>query len=246
MHRSIFLSTLVYALLLAGLITLRGEIIALALPFMLYLFFGFWSAPEALDLHIDRRLSIDRTTPNLDVIVTLTVTNRGADIEELSLDEKISLYLTVRLGSCRHLIRLPKSSSHTFSYTVTGPRGSYPFETIHATATEAFGLTRREQVVKSNERLFIFPEFRRLKHVSIRPRRTRVYAGSIPARVGGSGIEFFGVRDYQPGDSPRMINWRISAHHPENLYSNEYQQERVADVGVVLDARTRTNLFHRD
>lgn len=246
MRRSIFLSTLVYALLLAGLITLRGEIIALALPFMLYLFFGFWSAPEALDLHIDRRLSIDRTTPNSDVIVTLTVTNRGADIEELSLDEKISLYLTVRLGSCRHLIRLPKGSSHTFSYTVTGPRGSYPFETIHATVTEAFGLTRREQVVKSNERLFIFPEFRRLKHVSIRPRRTRVYAGSIPARVGGSGIEFFGVRDYQPGDSPRMINWRISAHHPENLYSNEYQQERVADVGIVLDARVRANLFHAD
>ena len=73
-------------------------------------------------------------------IVTLTVTNHGADIEELSLDEKISPNLTVRLGSTRHLIRLPKGSSHTFSYTVAGPRGSYPFETIHATATEAIWL----------------------------------------------------------------------------------------------------------
>jgi uncharacterized protein (DUF58 family) len=245
-YRSIFLSTLVYGLLLAGLITLRGEIIALAIPFVLYLLYSFWNGPEALDLHIERKLSRDRITPDSESIMTLTVTNRGADIEELSLDEKISLDLIIRLGSTRHLIRLPSGSSHTFSYTVAGPRGSYPFDTIHATATEAFGLIRREQILKSDERLFIFPEFRRLKHVSIRPRRTRVYAGTIPARVGGSGIEFFGVREYQFGDSPRTINWRVSARHDENLYSNEYQQERVADVGIVLDARTRTNLFHVD
>ena len=246
MQRSILLSTLVYGLLLAGLISLRGELIALAIPFVVYLLYGFWSGPETLDLHIERKLSLDRITPDSESIVTLTVTNHGADIEELSLDEKISPQLTVRLGSTRHLIRLPKGSSHTFSYTVAGPRGSYSFGSIHATATETLGLLRREQITKSDERLFIFPEFRRLKHVSIRPRRTRVYAGTIPARVGGSGIEFFGVREYQFGDSPRTINWQVSARHDENLYSNEYQQERVADVGIVLDARTRANLFHVD
>jgi uncharacterized protein (DUF58 family) len=232
--------------LLAGLISLRGELVALAIPFALYLLYGFWSAPETLDLHIERKFSLDRIIPDSESIATLTVTNHGADIELLSLDDKISPYLTVHRGSTRHLFRLPKGSSHTFSYTVAGPRGSYPFEAIHATATDSFGLIRREQTIHSNERLFIFPEFRRLKHVSIRPRRTRVYAGSIPARVGGTGTEFFGVREYQFGDSPRMINWRVSARHDENLYSNEYQQERVADVGIVLDARVRANLFHVD
>jgi len=105
-------------------------------------------------------------------------------------------------------------------------------------------LIRREQSIRSSEKLFIFPEVRRLKHVSIRPRKTRVYAGAIPGRVGGAGTEFFGVREYQFGDSPRTINWRVSARHTEKLYSNEYQQERVADVGIVLDARASTNLFH--
>ena len=247
LNRSILLSTLVYGLLLAGLITLRGELIALAIPFVFYLLYGFWNGPEALDLSIERKLSADRITPDSEAIVTLTVTNHGADIEELSLEETISPSLEVHLGSTRHLLRLKKGSSQTFSYTVAGPRGSYAFESTHANATEATGLIRREQIVEFNERLFIFPEFRRLKHVSIRPRRTRVYAGSIPARVGGLGIEFFGVREYQFGDSPRTINWRVSArNNDENLYSNEYQQERVADVGIVLDARTRANLFHRD
>jgi uncharacterized protein (DUF58 family) len=162
MRRSIFLSTLVYALLLAGLITLRGELIALALPFMLYMFFGFWNAPEALDLHIDRRLSVDRTTPNSDVIVTLTVTNHGADIEELLLDEKLSPRLTFRIGSPRHLLRLTKGSSHTFAYTVVGPRGTYAFHSVDATATESLGLIYRERSVVTSEKLFIFPEVKRL------------------------------------------------------------------------------------
>ncbi|MBC7875817.1 MAG: DUF58 domain-containing protein [Anaerolineales bacterium] len=246
MYRSIFLSTLVYALLLAGLITLRGELIALAIPFMLYLFFGFWSAPEKLDLLIERTLSIDRVTPNTDVVVTLTVTNHGADIEELLLDEKISPRLMFRIGSPRHLIRLTKGSSRTFSYTIAGPRGTYVFDSVNVTATESLGLIRREQSFATNKKLFIFPEVKRLKYVAIHPRRTRVYAGTIPARVGGTGTEFFGVREYQVGDSPRMINWQVSARHAENLYSNEYQQERVADVGIVLDARVRANLFHED
>ncbi len=244
MVRSIFLSALVYSLLLAGLISLRGEMIALAIPFVLYLLYGFWKAPESLDLHIERKLSADRITPDSDVTVTVTVTNRGSNIEELYLNERISPPIRVRVGSTRHLLRLPKGASHTYTYTVADGRGVYSFESIHAQGTEFFGLIRREQVIHSKEQLSIFPEFRRLKHVSIRPRRTRVYAGTIPARAGGSGTEFFGVREYQTGDSPRTINWRVSARHEETLYSNEYQQERVADVGIVVDARIQANYVH--
>jgi uncharacterized protein (DUF58 family) len=91
--------------------------------------------------------------------------------------------------------------------------------------------------------LFIFPPLTRLKYVTIRTRRTRVYSGTIPARVGGPGVEFFGLREYQPGDPPRWINWRASARHSETLYANEFQQERVADVGIVLDGREKTNMF---
>jgi uncharacterized protein (DUF58 family) len=93
--------------------------------------------------------------------------------------------------------------------------------------------------------LFILPPVTRVRHIAIRPRRTRVYAGVIPARAGGAGTEFFGVREYQPGDSPHSINWRASARHTDALYANEYQQERVADVGIVLDGRLRTNEFGR-
>jgi uncharacterized protein (DUF58 family) len=178
------------------------------------------------------------------VAVTLQIQNLGGDIDELYLEDKLSPNLSIRLGTNRHLLRLPKNSYHTLTYSITGPRGAYKFESVFVDIRDSFGLTQRQQIIPTSGQLLVFPTIQRLKSVLIRPRKTRVYAGSIPAQVGGTGTEFFGVREYQMGDSPRAINWHVVARHQENLYSNEFQQERVADVGIVLDAREHANLFH--
>lgn len=225
---------------------MRGEIVALAIPFAVYLLYGFWNIPEALNLSIKRNLSADRADFHKNIVVTITITNHGEDIEELSLHDHLPRHLYLNSGTSNHLLKLKKDQSHIFSYTVAGTRGSHVFETLNATGTDLQGLIVREQLIKSKNTLLVFPEVKRLKHIPIRPRKTRGFAGVIPGRVGGMGTEFFGVREYRFGDSPRMVNWRASARHAENLYSNEYQHERAADVGIVLDARLRTNFFHAD
>ncbi len=241
MSRTFFLIIIIYGLLLAGLATLHGEFVGLALPFVVYLLVGFWRAPEKLDLKVHRTLSSERSAPGEDILVTVEVTNQGADIEELLLEDGCSRELTIRDGSPRHLLSLKKGQSFTFSYTVNGPRGGYPFEGVNVRALDHFGVRPKGQQVKVRNELFVFPPLARLKYVTIRTRRTRVYSGTIPARLGGPGVEFFGLREYQPGDPPRWINWRASARHKETLYANEFQQERVADVGIVLDGREKTN-----
>jgi uncharacterized protein (DUF58 family) len=64
----------------------------------------------------------------------------------------------------------------------------------------------------------------------------------VPARLGGSGTDFYGVREYQPGDPRRWINWRASARHNTGLFTNQFEQERIADVGLILDARVRSDV----
>ena len=225
--------------------TVRGEMIALLLPLVVYLLAGFLSMTDEAKLEATRHLSAERVSPNADVIVTVTVTNHGSHLEEVILEDVLPADLKIRVDLNRHLVRLPKGDSYTFSYTVYGPRGGYGFETVNAQIKNPLGVTSREVQIEAKGQLFIFPPLTRLRHVTIRPRRTRVYAGMIPARAGGSGTEFYGVREYQPGDSPRVINWRASARSVDALYSNEFQQERVADVGIVLDGRIRTNEFAR-
>jgi len=243
MSRTTFLVLIIYAFLLASLATLNGDFLSLALPFVVYVLVGFWRAPEKLDLDVHRTISSERAAPDEDVTVKVDVVNRGGDIEELLLEDGFSPELTVRDNSPRHLLSLKKGESYSWTYTVNGPRGGYPFEVVKARAADHFGIRPSSQQVPARSELFIFPPLTRLKYVTIRTRRTRVYSGTIPARVGGPGVEFFGLREYQPGDPPRWINWRASARHNETLFANEFQQERVAEVGIVLDGREKTNLF---
>ena len=59
--------------------------------------------------------------------------------------------------------------------------------------------------------------------------------GEHPARTFGEGIEFFGVREYVPGDRQRSINWPASTRRGR-LQVNTFAAERSQDVVLLLDA----------
>ncbi len=128
------------------------------------------------------------------------------------------------------------------TYTVEGQRGDHRFGNVRVTVSDSLGPFRRHGQVEVDSHLLVLPEPLKLKHVTIRPVRTRGYAGPIPARIGGSGVDFFGVREYQMGDPLRRINWRASARHTRAIFTNEFEQERIADVGLILDARQQTDI----
>jgi uncharacterized protein (DUF58 family) len=140
------------------------------------------------------------------------------------------------------VVSLQKDGSFSFEYTVTAERGTYEFRDVVVYATDYFGLVSRHQRFTVTKNLTILPDFERIRSLPIRPLRTRGFAGSIPSRLAGSGTAFYGVREYQPGDPRQWLNWRLSARNPDKLYSNEFEQERIADVGIILDARKRTNV----
>jgi uncharacterized protein (DUF58 family) len=59
--------------------------------------------------------------------------------------------------------------------------------------------------------------------------------GEHPARTSGEGIEFFGVREYVPGDRQRSINWPASTRRGR-LQVNTFAAERSQDVVLLADA----------
>ena len=243
MKRTFFLALLIFLLLFIGLVTIRPAVVALSLPLILYLLVGLWRAPEQVHLQAERSLSAERVKTGDEVTVTLTVSNHGSALEEVMLEDLIPEGLEVPEGSVRRLVALPAGGYVTWKYTLRGRRGYYGLKKVHATVGEHLGLARLEQNLPTDGQLFIQPPVLRLRRVAIQPRRTRIFSGIIPARQGGSGVEFFDVREYQQGDSPRWINWRATARHPQNIFSNQFEQERAADVGIILDGRHRTNDF---
>jgi uncharacterized protein (DUF58 family) len=241
--RITLLAGVVYLIILAGVGTLNGAVVGLALPLALYLLAGLWRGPESLDLVAERTVSTERISPGGTVRVEVTVTNRGEALEQILLRDPLPPFLEVIEGASSRLVRLPARGTISWSYTVRGRRGSHTFEHLEAVAEDRFGLLTKRALLPTTGSLLVLPGIARARHIAIRPRQTRVYSGVIPARQGGAGIEFFGVREFQPGDSPRRINWRVSARHDSLLYASEYEQERAADVGIILDGRRSVNEF---
>jgi len=243
MNRILLLGGIAYLFILAGLASRNGNLLALALPFMLYLGVSLLSDPGPLDLSVERSIDPERASANTQIHVRVSITNQGGHLDEVLLEDVLPQEFELLDGHTNLLTEMDPDATVVIEYRLRGKRGIYQFRELHVTAWDRLGLSRRKRVLPALGQVFILPLVPRLKRVAIRPRQTRVYSGTIPARQGGSGVEFYGVRNYQSGDPMRQINWRVSARHYEDLFSNEYEQERVADVWLILDARSRSDII---
>jgi len=245
MKRLMFLVSLIYGLMALGLGTLNGDELILVTPLVIYLASGLLFGPDALRVAVTRTISADRTEHDELVSVKLTVTNNGSRLEEVWLEDVVSRPVDIVDGAARLLTTLLAGATTEVAYALRAKRGVYRFPGLRVTAGDHFSLFRRQALVSAPAQLLVTPGALRLRRLEIRPRRTRVYSGFVPAHQGGPGVEFFGVRDYQPGDPLHWINWRASARHPDTYYTTEFEQERVADVAIILDARIRSDVLSR-
>lgn len=245
--KNIFLfGSILYVLLMLGLITSTGGPLLLMIPFLVYLGAGLLSGPAALKINAERVISEDRVAHGAEVKVSVTVTNNGSRLEEVYLEDRASSSLKIIHGAADLITCLDAGESITWEYTVQAVRGYCRFQGVKVSARDHYGLFPEEIFCEIKDVVTVLPASIKLKQTPIRPRRTKVYSGLIPARSGGQGIEFFGVREHQEGDSTRLINWKATARHSQTYFSNEFEQERVADVGIILDARLRCYMAHDD
>lgn len=233
---------LVLGLALAGLIGLRGELLALALPLATYLVVAYLRAPQTFELEAERRLSTDRITEGMPVSATVAVHNAGGTIEELFLHDLVPPPAEIVEPGPARLARLEAGEPLSWTYRLQGRRGRYRFEGLAAAGLDPFGLFAQQGVVAARSDLLMYPRISELPALPIRPPQTKGFTGPIPSRRRGTGMDFLGVREYQLGDSLRHINWKASARHSVDLFANEYEQERVADVGLILDARPHVDI----
>lgn len=246
MDQILVLSLITFGLIINGAAFLNPTLIILSFPFFLYLLSGLINNPTKPNIIISRRLSSGRVIPGQDVTISLTIKNLGPRIDAMLIYDKLPPQINICDGFNLQIINLPSKGSYSWSYTITGQRGFYPFHEIFIETRSFLGLIPDCQKMATNGELLILPRIQSIPRIPIRPPWTRVYSGEIPSRSGGHGTDFFGIRQYQPGDSPNWINWRASARHPSTLFSNEFEQDKVSDVGIILDGREKVNLISED
>lgn len=242
-HRWAFLGSAAFALVLIGEILRHGELVVLALPLACYLAIGFYFSLPTVELRAQRTLSERRVLSDEPVRIQVDLENKStrASLELIEVADNVPAILTVTEHTQRRIEPLPSDGHISFSYTVQGVRGLAQWKTLSATATDTLGLFIQKFELPCEGELLIVPTFECIDEILIRSRRTRIFSGQVKARLGGTGIEFFGVREYYPGDERRYVNWKATARK-DRLVVNEFEQERVADVIILLDARERSDV----
>lgn len=78
---------------------------------------------------------------------------------------------------------------------------------------------------------------KRIRRIQIRTSHlaSDVFAGQYHSAFKGQGIEFQEVREYQPGDDIRSIDWNVTARHGRP-FIKRFREERELTVMLLVDA----------
>ncbi len=98
------------------------------------------------------------------------------------------------------------------------------------------GLVREHSEERDSGHINVYPKIEYMRKLQIKPRKTRTLLGDYPSRRKGRGLEFMDIRDYEPGDEMRRINWKATAR-ANKLMVNEFESERTGDTVILLDVR---------
>jgi uncharacterized protein (DUF58 family) len=89
--------------------------------------------------------------------------------------------------------------------------------------------------------------FAKIRGIQIRAQRlvTDLFAGEYESAFKGRGMEFEAVREYQPGDDLRHVDWNVTARmdHP---YVKQHREERELTVMLLVDTSASTDFGTAD
>ena len=223
-------ASLAAAGLVAGLAFGRVEPVALAAPFVLALV----AAAAVRRPQVSFRLSLDRerALEGDEVKVTIELSSTEG-VDRLELLVPLPQELSAEGGAARALL-LRAGEERTVELTLRCERwGAFTIGPPLVRTRDLLGLRSWESGAGEGQPLRVYPREETLRSL-VPALETQVFAGNQVSRVLGEGIEFADLREWQPGDRVRRVNWRATALRG-SLWVNEQYPERNTDVVLFLD-----------
>ena len=226
------LATLLAWSLFLGILCDRLELLVAAIPLAI----GFLSANGSRPLPrfaLTHTLSEERLVEGQPATVNLRLKTEGA-IPAVELLSVLPRQLFLVSGTTRTLQHMEAGAEAAWSFEVRCPtRGRFDLGLTLLRFWDRSGLWVIETRLSQSVEIAVYPAIERLRHVP-RPLRTHSSFGNYLSPRVGEGIEPGELRPFASGDRIRRVNWRATARR-DQLYVTRFQEERNADVIVLLD-----------
>jgi len=229
----------------AGLALRNPQLTLLSIPPMFYCCAMIISAVALSSASITAHRRVDKTRiPEQESIeVSVSMASEGRSFPMVLAHDMVPNGTIVVSGNASYQGPLtPGREKEHIHYVLQGVRGVYQFSPIEALLCSRFGLAILEASIDAPIEVRVLPSREPLGSIQIRPRRTRAFAGPVRSNVPGAGVDFYGCRTFNQGDDIRRINWRAYAR-TDDLIICDFEQERITNVNLILDARVRAHAF---
>ena len=190
-----------------------------------------------VDVKITRSFDSDQVFENSNVSIDLIVQNKGRSVGFLEIYDNLPSEIEVNNGSNHTIIRLHKDELVINKYNVNCRlRGQYRLGNPRLRIYNPSFLFFYESDIQSKSSLVVLPQIEQIEGVDLSTDFPKMYQGALPIRRIGTSGEFYGIREYFPGDDFKNINWRIFGR-TRKLMVNQFEREDISDLMLVLDAR---------
>lgn len=114
-------------------------------------------------------------------------------------------------------------------------RGEYVFGPLTLTTRFPLGLFEARREIPATHEMLVYPRLGRLTDAWFRRHQFDYEGGTRSERCADRICgDFYGLREWQPGDSPRLVHWRSSARHGE-LLVRQFDRPRQQHLTVILN-----------
>ena len=190
-----------------------------------------------IDVKITRSFDSDQVFENSNVSIDLIVQNKGRSVGFLEIYDNLPSEIEVNNGSNHTIIRLHKDELVINKYNVDCRlRGQYRLGNPRLRIYNPSFLFFYQSDIQSKSSLVVLPQIEQIEGVDLSTDFPKMYQGAMPIRRIGTSGEFYGIREYFPGDDFKNINWRVFGK-TRKLMVNQFEREDISDLMLVLDAR---------
>ncbi len=238
-NKAFLLSLGMTGILALALVTRSSDILLIDVFFVLYLLVGALRLPAREDIRLTAERTVVRETgPDVSrAAVTVTVSNRGKKSVCLNLCDRKHESVEIVEGSGRLCARLAPGGRARLEYVIQARRGGVAWATLPVTVTDPSGCFGWTLELEARAEVLFHPRYARWRAFPTYPRRMISSPGLIPTRRSGHSTDFFGIREYVPGDPVRKLDWKSTARHPHKYFVREFEQENNAEMGLIVDGR---------
>ena len=115
-------------------------------------------------------------------------------------------------------------------------RGRHTLPAVASRSTGPLKLARWDHKATETAEIRVFPDLHTARRLALAVARGRFRdQGNVARGPLGLGTEFELIREYQPDDDVRQVNWRATARMGRPM-SNQYRLEQDRDVQLLIDA----------